>query len=173
MSISEDHGRAESIPGLDIVSHDVYERAMPFDAYDRFRREAPVAWVAEGSHNGHHGAGFWSLTRWQDVVDVHKDWRTFSSELGGTEIEEMEADAIVARRTMLETDPPRHTRLRQLVNPAFAKPTMERYADGAHRLPVHAGRPGGRGHGCLWSVAARHRAGPGSRVAVHRPCDVS
>jgi cytochrome P450 len=134
VSTSEDHGRAESIPGLDIVSHDVYERAMPFDAYDRFRREAPVAWVAEGPHNGHHGAGFWSLTRWQDVVDVHKDWRTFSSELGGTEIEEMEADAIAARRTMLETDPPRHTRLRQLVNPAFAKPTMERYADGAHRL---------------------------------------
>jgi cytochrome P450 len=132
--MSDGHGRAESIPGLDIVSHDVYERAMPFDAYDRFRREAPVAWVTEGPHNGHHGAGFWSLTRWQDVVDVHKDWRTFSSELGGTEIEEMEADAIAARRTMLETDPPRHTRLRQLVNPAFAKPTMERYADGAHRL---------------------------------------
>ena len=65
---------------------------------------------------------------------MHKDWRTFSSELGGTEIEEMEPDAIAARRTMLETDPPRHTRLRQLVNPAFAKPTMERYADGAHRL---------------------------------------
>lgn len=132
--MTEVHGRAESIPGLDIVSHDVYEQAMPFDAYDRFRREAPVAWVAEGPHNGHHGTGFWSLTRWQDVVDVHKDWRTFSSELGGTEIEEMEPDAIAARRTMLETDPPRHTRLRQLVNPAFAKPTMERYADGAHRL---------------------------------------
>ena len=124
----------ESIPGLDIVSHDVYERDVPFAAYDRFRREAPVAWVAEGAHNGHHGAGFWSLTRWQDVVDVHKDWRTFSSELGGTEIEEMAPDAIVARRTMLETDPPRHTRLRQLVNPAFSKQTMERYAAGAEGL---------------------------------------
>ncbi len=126
--------RAESIPGLDIVSHDVYERGMPLDDYDRYRDEAPVAWVTEGPHNGHHGVGFWSLTRWRDVVDVHKDWRTFSSEVGGTEIEEMEPDARAARRTMLETDPPRHTRLRQLVNPAFAKPTMERYAGGARRL---------------------------------------
>ena len=124
--------RPDSIPGLDIVSHDVYERGVPYTAYDRFRTEAPVAWVNEGEHNGHHGVGFWSLTRWQDVVDVHKDWRTFSSEIGGTEIEDLEPDAIVARRTMLETDPPRHTR--QLVNPAFAKPTMERYAAGAHRL---------------------------------------
>jgi cytochrome P450 len=126
--------RRESIPELDIVSHDIYEAGVPFEAYDRFRREAPVAWVAEGAHNGHHGSGFWSLTRWQDVVDVHKDWRTFSSELGGTEIEEMAPDAIAARRTMLETDPPRHTRLRQLVNPAFAKATTERYAAGAERL---------------------------------------
>ncbi len=126
--------RPDSIPGLDIVSHDVYERGVPHAAYDRFRCEAPVAWVTEGPHNGHHGVGFWSLTRHADVVAVHKDWRTFSSEVGGTEIEDMEPDAIVARRTMLETDPPRHTRLRQLVNPAFAKPTMERYAAGAHRL---------------------------------------
>lgn len=124
----------DSLPALDIVSHDVYEQGVPHAAYDRFRTEAPVAWVNEGPHNGHHGAGFWSLTRWTDIVAVHKDWRTFSSELGGTEIEELAADALVARKTMLETDPPRHTRLRQLVNPAFARPTMDRYAATAETL---------------------------------------
>ncbi|TPW12446.1 MAG: cytochrome P450, partial [Acidimicrobiaceae bacterium] len=93
-----------------------------------------MAWVNEGVHNGHGGAGFWSLTRWADVVEVHKDWRTFSSEIGGTEIEELAPDALIARRTMLETDPPRHTRLRQLVNPAFAKQTMERHAATAERV---------------------------------------
>lgn len=126
--------RPDSLPELDIVSHDVYERGVPHAAYDRFRAEAPVAWVNEGEHNGHHGSGFWSLTRHADVVAVHKDWRRFSSELGGTEIEELAPDALVARKTMLETDPPRHTRLRQLVNPAFAKPTMERYAGTAESL---------------------------------------
>jgi cytochrome P450 len=126
--------RPDSVPELDIVSHDVYERGVPHAAYDRFRSEAPVAWVNEGPHNGHHGHGFWSLTRWSDVVSVHKDWRTFSSELGGTEIEELAPDALVARKTMLETDPPRHTRLRQLVNPAFAKPMMERYRATAEPL---------------------------------------
>jgi cytochrome P450 len=126
--------RPDSLAALDIVSHDVYEAGVPHDAYDRFRREAPVAWVNEGAHNGHHGAGFWSLTRWADVVAVHKDWRTYSSESGGTEIEELAADALVARKTMLETDPPRHTRLRQLVNPAFSRPTMLRYESTAQSL---------------------------------------
>jgi cytochrome P450 len=54
--------------------------------------------------------------------------------VGGTVIEELEPDAIVARRTMLETDPPRHTRLRQLVNPAFSRTTVQTYADHARAL---------------------------------------
>ena len=65
---------------------------------------------------------------------MHKDWRTFSREVGGTEIEELAHDAIEARKTMLETDPPRHTRLRQLVNPAFAKSMVATYSDAATRL---------------------------------------
>ncbi len=126
--------RPDSIPELDIVSHDVYERGVPFDSYDRFRAEAPVAWINEGIHNGQTGTGFWSLTRWDDVVAVHKDWRTFSSEVGGTELEELAPDALAARRTMLETDPPRHTRFRQLVNPAFARQTVDRHATMATRV---------------------------------------
>lgn len=124
----------DSLPHLDIVSHDVYERGVPHAAYDEFRRLAPVAWVNETEANGHHGGGFWSLTSHEHVVAVHKDWRTFSSEVGGTEIEELEADALEARRTMLETDPPRHTRLRQLVNPAFSRVAVDTYATHARSL---------------------------------------
>ncbi|MEO6654041.1 MAG: cytochrome P450 [Ilumatobacteraceae bacterium] len=126
--------RSDSLPELDIISHDVYERGLPHDAYDRLRREAPVAWVNETDANGHDGQGFWAVTRWTELTQVHKDWRTFSSEVGGTEIEELEPDALVARQTMLETDPPRHTRLRQLVNPQFSKVTVETYASSARRI---------------------------------------
>lgn len=126
--------RPDSLPELDILSHDVYEAGLPHHAYDRFRREAPVAWVNETEANGHDGAGFWAVTRWQELTAVHKDWRTFSSEVGGTEIEELEPDALAARKTMLETDPPRHTKLRQMVNPPFSKVTVETYAESAHRI---------------------------------------
>lgn len=120
------HERPDSLPGVDILSHDVYVRHIPHEALARYRREAPVAWVNEDD-----GAGFWAVTRWDDLVAIHKDWRTFSSEVGGTELEELAPDALDARRTMLETDPPAHTKLRQLVNPAFSKATVATYADHA------------------------------------------
>jgi len=126
--------RPDSIPGVDILGHDVYEAALPHVALARYRSEAPVAWINETPANGHTGHGLWAITRWDDVVAVHKDWRTFSSELGGTEIEELEPDAIAARKTMLETDPPRHTRLRQMVNPPFSRVAVETYSAQAHAL---------------------------------------
>ena len=126
--------RPDSLPGVDILSHDVYAAGIPLDRYDVYRSRAPIAWVNETPANGHSGAGFWALTRWDDVVAIHKDWRRFSSEVGGTEIEELEPDAIVARRTMLETDPPRHTRLRQLVNPTFSRAAVQTYAEHARGL---------------------------------------
>jgi cytochrome P450 len=126
--------RPDSVPGVDILSHDVYAAGIPLDEYDLYRSKAPVAWINETPANGHSGAGFWALTRWDDVVEIHKDWRRFSSEVGGTEIEELEPDAIVARRTMLETDPPRHTRLRQLVNPTFSRAAVQTYAEHAREL---------------------------------------
>lgn len=126
--------RPDSLPGVDILSHDVYAERMPHAEYAQYRAVAPVAWVNETEDNRHPGRGFWAITRWDDVVEVHKDWRRFSSQIGGTEIEELAPDANEARRTMLETDPPRHTRLRQLVNPPFSKVTVDSYADHAREL---------------------------------------
>ena len=117
---------------VDILSHDVYEAGIPHDAFARLRREMPVAWHPEPEPN----AGFWAVTRWADLVAVHRDHETFSSQVGGTELEELERDpeAREARRTMLETDPPEHTRLRRMVSRNFTRRSMERWADTAGEL---------------------------------------
>ena len=109
--------RENTISDIDILSHDVYSRGIPHDEFRRLRQEAPVSWHNEPEPN----SGFWAITRWDDLVDVHRDHRTFSSEIGGTELEELAPDALEARRTMLETDPPRHTELRKIVNPSFSR----------------------------------------------------
>jgi cytochrome P450 len=121
---------AYRLPGVDAFSNDVYAERVPHEELARLRREMPVAWVDEPPP--HHG--YWAVVRHADLVAVHKDFRTYSSELGGTEIEELAPDALEARKTMLETDPPRHTRLRQLVNPAFSRPVAERHAAHAAQL---------------------------------------
>ena len=120
------------ISPVDILSHDVYERAVPHTAFARLRREMPVAWHDEPGDN----AGFWAVTRWADLVAVHRDHQTFSSQVGGTELEELERDpeAREARRTMLETDPPEHTRLRRMVSRNFTRRSMDRWSDTARAL---------------------------------------
>jgi cytochrome P450 len=117
---------------VDILGHDVYEQAIPHEAFARLRREMPVAWHAEPEPN----AGFWAVTRWADLVAVHRDHETFSSQVGGTELEELERDpeAREARRTMLETDPPEHTRLRRMVSRNFTRRSIDRWADDAREL---------------------------------------
>ncbi len=117
---------------VDILSHDVYEQGIPHEAFARLRQEMPVAWHPEPEPN----AGFWAVTRWADLVAVHRDHETFSSQVGGTELEELERDpeAREARRTMLETDPPAHTRLRRMVSRNFTRRSIERWADDAREL---------------------------------------
>ena len=117
---------------VDILSHDVYERAIPHAAFARLRREMPVAWHPEPGDN----AGFWAVTRWADLIAVHRDHETFSSQVGGTELEELERDpeAREARRTMLETDPPEHTRLRRMVSRNFTRRSIDRWTDDAREF---------------------------------------
>src|SRR5262245_28664019 len=92
--------RLDSLPGVDVVSHDIYAQRIPHAELRRYRHEAPVAWVNEPAPLG-DGEGFWLITRHADLVAVHKDWRTFSSEVGGTELETLAPDALRARQTML------------------------------------------------------------------------
>ena len=117
------------MPDADISSFDLYAERIPHEEFKRLRREAPVSW-----HHEPDGPGFWAVTRWDDLVAVHRDPSTFSSEIGAVELEDLEADALDARRTMLETDPPDHTRLRRIVSRAFGRREVERGAAAARAI---------------------------------------
>ena len=88
------------------------------------RHEAPVYW-----YDWEHGKGFWCITRYDDVVSVLKDWRTFSSETGATALEDLEPDQIEARKSMLDTDPPKHSSLRAIVNKGFTPRAVAAYEE--------------------------------------------
>ncbi|MCB4379824.1 cytochrome P450, partial [Synechococcus sp. MU1644] len=70
--------------------------------------------------------GFWSLTRYADIMAAQKDPTTFSS-AQGIRIEDQSREEYLARRTFQETDPPEHTVTRRAVNPAFAKPVVAQF----------------------------------------------
>jgi len=115
-------------PHADITSHDTYLDDFPHAAFARLRAEEPVAWTVEAD-----GSGFWSVTKHADVVEVSRDYNRFTA-ARGIRIEEMVHDELEARRSMMELDPPEHTRLRRLVQPGFTPKVTATYENAFRKL---------------------------------------
>ena len=79
------------------------DRQYPYDVYEEVRRKDPVHRMRV--LNG------WALTRYEDVDAVLRDHRRFSN--GGRSFTGLGPE------TLLDLDPPDHTRLRSLVSKAF------------------------------------------------------
>jgi cytochrome P450 len=109
--------------GLDGVSleNDVFSERLPHETFALLRREAPVWW-----YDWPLGRGYWCVTKHADVVAVSRDTKAFTSEHGAN-LEDLDEEQRVARQSMLETDPPRHTRLRGLVGPPFTPRAVKAY----------------------------------------------
>jgi cytochrome P450 len=103
------------------LENDDFAERVPHETFALLRREAPVWW-----YDWPHGQGFWCVTRHADVVAVSRDTRTFTSEMGAN-LEDLDEEQRAARQSMLETDPPRHTRLRGLVGPPFTPRAVKAY----------------------------------------------
>jgi cytochrome P450 len=103
------------------LENDDFAERVPHETFALLRREAPVWW-----YDWAHGQGFWCVTRHADVVAVSRDTKTFTSELGAN-LEDLDEEQRAARQSMLETDPPRHTRLRGLVGPPFTPRAVKAY----------------------------------------------
>ncbi|MEX0663639.1 MAG: cytochrome P450 [Acidimicrobiia bacterium] len=83
----------------------------PYDMYRWLRDEAPAY------HNEQYG--FWTLSRFADVVSAHRDWKTFSSEHGLTIDQLNDPSNAMAKSSIIMMDPPDHDRMRKLVSRVF------------------------------------------------------
>jgi cytochrome P450 len=121
-------------PGLDEISKaslEAYLATAPLDDVDiadpiywehdaqavffkRLRDEAPVHF---NSHNKERHRGFWSVTRWADVMAVDTNHQVFSSDahLGGITVFDMDPDFIMPM--FIAMDQPKHDVQRKAVNP--------------------------------------------------------
>ena len=110
---------------VDLTDLDTFVRGVPHDQFDLLRAEAPVYF-----HPEDNAAGFWCITRHDDLHKVSHEWEVFSSEWGITLHEAETTEQLEQQRMMmLMMDPPRHTRLRLLVNKGFTPRMVERLHD--------------------------------------------
>jgi len=110
---------------IDLTDLDFFVHGDPQTAFRLLRAEAPVYW-----HERKPGQGFWAVTSYEDALKVYHDPMTFSSERGislqfnqgGTE----NGDAGFGMM-MITTDPPRHSRVRQVINRRFTPRAVSVY----------------------------------------------
>jgi len=114
---------------VDITSHDTYVQGVPHDVFASMRRDRPVAWTEEADG----GRGFWSLTKYEDVLYASRHAELFSSRFG-IRMEDMDEEETEARRTLMEMDSPEHTRLRRLVARPFTPRTVAEYEGAVREL---------------------------------------
>jgi cytochrome P450 len=110
------------VPAVDLTDLDMWAREVPYEQFARLRREAPVAWSDEPAG----GPGFWSVVRYDDIVTASRDVRAFSSSRGVSFEEPTDAD-MAARRTIIDTDPPAHTKLRKILSGGFTQRAVAVY----------------------------------------------
>jgi cytochrome P450 len=115
----------DTLGEIDLAEPDNYVEQIPFEWFDHLRREHPVVWHPEPAPN----KGFWAVTRYKDLTSIHMDWRTYSSELGAVALEELDPEQLEVRKSMLETDPPRHTELRSICSKRFSARGVGVYED--------------------------------------------
>jgi cytochrome P450 len=84
----------------------------PTETYRRLRDEAPVYFSEK--------YGFYALSRFDDVVAAHRDWKTYSSEHGvDLSTLTMDPDLVRSLGMIIMMDPPAHDRYRALVSRVF------------------------------------------------------
>lgn len=87
--------------------------ADPYPAYRILRDDYPCFWSVD--------AKMWVLSRYDDIIRALNDWKTYSSSRGNL-MDELPGRA---GATLGTTDPPRHDRLRGLIQHAFAKRNLD------------------------------------------------
>jgi cytochrome P450 len=112
------------------MQYDPYSRAMqhdPFPAYKWFRDNEPCTYNRE--------MDFYALFRFEDVWNATLDWQTMSSSLGPTL--ENRGQLPGEMMSIIGMDPPRHTRLRNLISRGFTPRRIRALEKEVREIAVH------------------------------------
>jgi cytochrome P450 len=113
-------GLAQPLGSIDVSDPAIYQQDRWQPLFARLRREAPVHYCAESRYGP-----YWSVTSYNDIMTVELDHSSYSSELGGVQVEDQPAD--MKRTSFIRMDPPRHAAQRHTVAPVAAPNSLASY----------------------------------------------
>ncbi len=101
----------------DLKDPDLYLHEQHHEVFRRLRAEEPVYWNPEAD-----AAGFWAVTRYDDIEAISKNPKLFSSAKGNGGHRIFNENDIGGNDTdasMISMDPPEHAGYRRMVTPGF------------------------------------------------------
>jgi cytochrome P450 len=110
---------------IDLYDPDGYVAGPPHETLTRLRAEDPVHWQDMPNE-----PGYWAVLRYDDVVTVARDPKTYSAAKGGVVLEDLSPETLAMMQDMLlAMDPPRHIGYRRYVTPQFTARVMNTLED--------------------------------------------
>jgi len=118
-----------SLNDVRVLDRSLWQDGPPHELFRELRSGCPVHWTSEIREYPQE-AGFWSVTRPDDIHAVSRDWETFSSELGGvTAVSESIFPIELSRAMFIGMDPPKHDRLKALFQRGFTPKRIAEHED--------------------------------------------
>jgi cytochrome P450 len=113
------------IESVELTERELWQNGPPHEVFKRMRGECPIHWT-DGFSEYPGEPGYWSVTTAEDIHTVSRDYKTYSSELGGITALSAVFPIELVRAMFIGMDPPKHDRLKALFQAGF---TPKRIAD--------------------------------------------
>jgi cholest-4-en-3-one 26-monooxygenase len=112
-----------------------WEDGPPHEIFTRLRSECPVHWTSRIPEFPEE-AGYWSVTKPEDVHAVSMDWQTYSSASGVTAVSDAIMPVELVSAMFIGMDPPKHDRLKALFQRGFTPKRIAEHEDEIREIAV-------------------------------------
>jgi len=120
----------QDIKRIELADNELWQDGPPYEVFRELRAKCPVHW-SERIEQYPTEAGFWSVTKADDVHAVSRDWQTYSSATGGVTVFAEIFPLELVQGMFIGMDPPRHDKVKALFQRGF---TPKRIADHEERI---------------------------------------
>jgi cytochrome P450 len=118
-----------------VTESELWKDGPPHELFRRLRGACPIHWTA-GFTEYPGEPGYWSVTTAEDIHTVSRDWRTYSSELGGVTAANVGFPIELSRAMFIGMDPPKHDRLKALFQSGFTPKRIAAHEDEIRAIVV-------------------------------------
>ena len=114
---------------VDLSDLENFADGPPHEIFTRLRDDAPMHWNPLDGDKG-----FWNVTRHEDIQAISRNWEGFSSEQGMFMRDDAGLPLAVLQQVILGMDPPRHDKVRNIVQKAFTPKIVRERDESIRRL---------------------------------------